>query len=701
MPKKLIFLIIFLTVFGFLFFAKTGLVRAAIVELWVNSFSNSKTGWTKTAPSPYLDTISTGYISTNVTGTTGDYGFADSVLTDTITKVEVGFYYQWLVAPVNNYCSFYLQNGATWVNVGSDDWGTAWHWQTFDVTSVAGLTPWTWTKVNNALAYLSFYKEFSETTTIRVDAARLIVTYSAAANNIPNATSVTDSPDPVTVGSNITFTGNWTEADAGDLDKMYVCKDSTCTNCNSTSCPGVSCNCWCYSSGWNTQPDTTDICAYTAQAGDVGMKSYWLGVCDNQPSCDTIPLSGGTFTVNASVCLDLTNRINAANGHGCFDPVYDPLADLNKDKTVNMSDSILLGNCGGNEALCQGLWNPSSPCSYCQGLKNRIQAAMGKSCFQPGYDPLADVNNPKDKTVNIQDNILLSNCGVDEACCQGLWNPTSPCSYCLELKNRIQAAMSRDCFQPGYDPLADVTRPKDKKVRIDDALVVIACGVDEDCCQNLWDPTDPCSYCQELTNRIQAAMSRDCFEPGYDPLADVTRPKDKKVRIDDALVVTACGGNEDCCQNLMDPTDPCSSCTSDGCNGNCPAGCGGADDPDCAGQCLQCTCATDNDCTNKCTAGNGCCFGCTPADPDCYFINPLACATFPECIEKIINFIFWIAVAIVPIVIIIAGFLFLTSGGDPEKVRTAKKILLYACIGLVIVLLAKGIISIVKTVIGG
>jgi len=80
-------------------------------------------------------------------------------------------------------------------------------------------------------------------------------------------------------------------------------------------------------------------------------------------------------------------------------------------------------------------------------------------------------------------------------------------------------------------------------------------------------------------------------------------------------------------------------------------------------------------------------------------INPLACDTFSECIEIVIGFIFWIAVAIVPIIIIIAGFLFLTSGGDPEKVRTAKKMIFWTVIGLAIVLLAKGIISVIKSVI--
>ena len=137
------------------------------------------------------------------------------------------------------------------------------------------------------------------------------------------------------------------------------------------------------------------------------------------------------------------------------------------------------------------------------------------------------------------------------------------------------------------------------------------------------------------------------------------------------------------------------------CDGNCPAGCTGVNDPDCPGSCFDCTCTTDTDCSNTCAAGDGCCSGCTPSDPDCFLTNPLACNTFSECVEKIIGFVLWVATAIVPIMIIVAGFLFLTSGGDPEKVRTAKRIIFWTVIGLAIILLAKGIISVIKQIIGG
>jgi hypothetical protein len=77
---------------------------------------------------------------------------------------------------------------------------------------------------------------------------------------------------------------------------------------------------------------------------------------------------------------------------------------------------------------------------------------------------------------------------------------------------------------------------------------------------------------------------------------------------------------------------------------------------------------------------------CPPASPTCN-------TTFADIIDKIINFILYVGAAIFPIMASIAGFLFLSSGGDPSKVKKAKDILLYSVIGLFIVLLARGIIS--------
>lgn len=73
--------------------------------------------------------------------------------------------------------------------------------------------------------------------------------------------------------------------------------------------------------------------------------------------------------------------------------------------------------------------------------------------------------------------------------------------------------------------------------------------------------------------------------------------------------------------------------------------------------------------------------------------NPLEAETFEELIDSIINFILKIAIVIAPIMIIVSGFYFVTAAGDPEKIKTAKRIILYTMIGLIIVILAEGLIS--------
>lgn len=64
-------------------------------------------------------------------------------------------------------------------------------------------------------------------------------------------------------------------------------------------------------------------------------------------------------------------------------------------------------------------------------------------------------------------------------------------------------------------------------------------------------------------------------------------------------------------------------------------------------------------------------------------------------VGNILNIVFtWVAVIAV-IVIIIGGILYMTSQGDPGKIQRAKGAILYAVIGLVIVLLAFAIVNFV------
>lgn len=86
-----------------------------------------------------------------------------------------------------------------------------------------------------------------------------------------------------------------------------------------------------------------------------------------------------------------------------------------------------------------------------------------------------------------------------------------------------------------------------------------------------------------------------------------------------------------------------------------------------------------------------------PPDKTC-ICNPLEAKSFAELIENIIKFIFNLALWIAPIMFIIAGFYYITATGDPAKIQTAKNIILYTVIGLIIVISARGLVVLFETI---
>jgi len=217
-------------------------------------------------------------------------------------------------------------------------------------------------------------------------------------------------------------------------------------------------------------------------------------------------------------------------------------------------------------------------------------------------------------------------------------------------------------------------------------------------------------------------------------------------------------GEEGCSGGECNTTPP-PICTPNGCNGNCPPNCTVAEDPDCPpctggnGCCgIGCTDSEDNDCTPGCppgqikpykkcvdtttcqsidscgvnvcvtntdcaaplpTCGNGFCDpGETAANcpADCgggggdggiiKIESPINATSFEALVGGIVNFLFYIALVLAPLMIIIGAIYLLTSGGDPKKLETGKNIIIYTLIGLAIILLAKGLIAVLKTIIG-
>lgn len=80
--------------------------------------------------------------------------------------------------------------------------------------------------------------------------------------------------------------------------------------------------------------------------------------------------------------------------------------------------------------------------------------------------------------------------------------------------------------------------------------------------------------------------------------------------------------------------------------------------------------------------------------------NPLPVKSFPELINLIVNFVLKVALAVAPIVFLYAGITFYTAQGDPSKAKKAFEIIKFAIIGLVLILIASGITSVIKDVMG-
>jgi len=131
-------------------------------------------------------------------------------------------------------------------------------------------------------------------------------------------------------------------------------------------------------------------------------------------------------------------------------------------------------------------------------------------------------------------------------------------------------------------------------------------------------------------------------------------------------------------------------CSADGCNGNCPAGCTVAEDPDCG-----------------CLDGDGCCgIGCDNAsDSDCAagvsrYRNPLIWDEIIAFIWGTIMYLFGHSIVLAVLMILIGAYVIATSGGNITRVQLGKRIIIWTIIGYAVMLLARGIIMFIINTMG-
>ncbi len=68
-------------------------------------------------------------------------------------------------------------------------------------------------------------------------------------------------------------------------------------------------------------------------------------------------------------------------------------------------------------------------------------------------------------------------------------------------------------------------------------------------------------------------------------------------------------------------------------------------------------------------------------------------------LNRIVNWLFTILVAVAGIAIVIAGYYYVTAAGNPEQITKARNFILYALIGVLVGLLARGLVSLVQTIV--
>jgi FtsH-binding integral membrane protein len=89
-------------------------------------------------------------------------------------------------------------------------------------------------------------------------------------------------------------------------------------------------------------------------------------------------------------------------------------------------------------------------------------------------------------------------------------------------------------------------------------------------------------------------------------------------------------------------------------------------------------------------AGNPCPY----TDPNC---GP--CCLL-DTIYTVTDWVFYIILAIVIILIIWGAYMIMTAAGAPEKITSGRNFIIWACVGLIIALLARSIPSIARAIVG-
>jgi len=83
------------------------------------------------------------------------------------------------------------------------------------------------------------------------------------------------------------------------------------------------------------------------------------------------------------------------------------------------------------------------------------------------------------------------------------------------------------------------------------------------------------------------------------------------------------------------------------------------------------------------------------------FDNPLEYVSLDELVDEIANTVFYLALVLVPLMVLIGAFFIITAGEDSSRLKKGQNFIIYALIGTGVVLFAKGIVAAVRHLLGG
>ncbi len=81
-------------------------------------------------------------------------------------------------------------------------------------------------------------------------------------------------------------------------------------------------------------------------------------------------------------------------------------------------------------------------------------------------------------------------------------------------------------------------------------------------------------------------------------------------------------------------------------------------------------------------------------------LNPLGTATFAELVRAILRALFTLSIPIVSIMVMVGGYYILTAAGNEERLKTGRNTITYAVIGFAVILIANGVVSLIRELTG-